>query len=150
MVWSFLIPEIVFWPFLRLRSKNIAENLPKIAFLTKISWLYRFQAMPDRMAWSNKLRLLANENEATYRLLMPSILIVRPFRSICYAQLRRQLSQSLFSFHTIICSIDSIFVWIFILSLSIIIICTGSHDIVFSRFHRYYVSMSSEIWMFPR
>jgi hypothetical protein len=42
MAWSDLIPEVVFWPFLRLRSKNMAQNPPKIAFLAKISCLFRY------------------------------------------------------------------------------------------------------------
>ena len=37
MAWSDLIPEVVLWPFLRMRSKNMAQNPSKIAFLAKIS-----------------------------------------------------------------------------------------------------------------
>ena len=53
MVWSDLIPEVVFWPFLRMRSKNMAQNPPKIAFLAKMLWLYKFSTMRDRTAWSD-------------------------------------------------------------------------------------------------
>ena len=53
MAWSDLIPEVVLWPFLRMRSKNMAQSAPKSAFLATISWLYRFSTMPDRMAWSD-------------------------------------------------------------------------------------------------
>ena len=35
MAWSDLMPEVVFWPFLRMRSKNMAQNPPKIVFLAK-------------------------------------------------------------------------------------------------------------------
>ena len=34
-------------------GSSMAQSAPKIAFLAKISWLYRFSTMPDRMAWSN-------------------------------------------------------------------------------------------------
>ena len=36
MAWSDLMPEVVFWSFLRMRSKNMAQNPSKIAFLAKI------------------------------------------------------------------------------------------------------------------
>ena len=32
MAWSDLIPEVVFWPFLRMRSENMAQNPLKVAF----------------------------------------------------------------------------------------------------------------------
>ena len=32
MAWSDLIPEVVFWPFLRMRSKNMAQNPLKLRF----------------------------------------------------------------------------------------------------------------------
>ena len=45
MAWSDLIPEVVFWPFLRMRSKNMAQIPRKIAFLANILWLYSFSTM---------------------------------------------------------------------------------------------------------
>ena len=32
MAWSDLIPEVVLWPFLRMRSENMAQNPLKVAF----------------------------------------------------------------------------------------------------------------------
>ena len=32
MAWSDLMPEVVFWPFLRMRSENMAQNPLKVAF----------------------------------------------------------------------------------------------------------------------
>ena len=32
MAWSDLIPEVVFYPFLRMRSENMAQNPLKVAF----------------------------------------------------------------------------------------------------------------------
>ena len=51
--WSDLMPEVVLWPFLRMRSENMAQNPLKVAFSARISLLYRFSTMPDRMAWSD-------------------------------------------------------------------------------------------------
>ena len=51
MAWSDLMPEVVFWPFLRMRSENMAQNTLSVAFLARISLLFRFSTMPDRMAW---------------------------------------------------------------------------------------------------
>ena len=53
MAWSYLIAEVVLWPFLRMCSKNMAQSAPKSAFLATISSLYRFSLMLDRMAWSD-------------------------------------------------------------------------------------------------
>ena len=52
MAWSDLISEVVFWPFLRMRSKNMAQNPIKLRFEPKFrGTIYRFATMPDRMAW---------------------------------------------------------------------------------------------------
>ena len=53
MAWSDLIPEVVFWPLLRMRSANRPQSALKIAFSATISQTYRFLGMPDRMAWSD-------------------------------------------------------------------------------------------------
>ena len=53
MAWSDLIPEVVFWPFLRMRSANRPQSALKIAFSATISQTYRFSGMPDQMAWSD-------------------------------------------------------------------------------------------------
>ena len=49
MAWSDLIPEVVFWPFLRMRSKNMAQNPIKLRFEPKFRGYIGLR--PCRIEW---------------------------------------------------------------------------------------------------
>jgi hypothetical protein len=52
-VWSDLILEVVMWPFLRMRSENMAHNPIEVGVFARILLLYWFSTMPNRMSWSD-------------------------------------------------------------------------------------------------
>ena len=53
MAWSDLIPEVVLWPFLRMRSKNMAQNPIKLRFEPKFRGYIGFQ--PCRIEWRDQI-----------------------------------------------------------------------------------------------
>ena len=53
MAWSDLIPEVVLWPFLRMRSKNMAQSALKLRFQPKFRGYISFRSC--RIEWRGQI-----------------------------------------------------------------------------------------------